>query len=312
MPQFNATDAMFYGFRLFQRDPILIGVLSLLMAVFSLVMTQLTWTELAAFTGAMYAIQEGAPGGDPDAMMQTLRDAYLGLLTSPSMIGFFLLNIAVSVVIQGAVLRSLIFEQRGGWVLGMQLGMDELRIFVVGLVIGLGLFLMWFAASIVIGLIGGLLSVVAGPLGAVVIVLGFFGAAFAITLVSVRFCAAAPASVGEQKFVVLGSWTMTRGHMWGLLGAFVVLFFIAILAFLVVAALNAVLAGGAAAVLEGRAAAEGIDNPASVFLSPGYILSTVLSSVVNVGLAAAFSGVGAYAYLKLGRSSGQAVAESFS
>ena len=304
MPQYNATDAMFFGFRIFQRDPILVAVLSALMAVFTLIAMQLVWRDFAAFMVSMQAFTAASQGqSTPEEAQSVFGDllaSYGALLASPAMLGYLALSLVVGAVMQAAILRHLVREERGGWVLGLQFGMDEVRVLVVGIAVGLILVLVTCLAFFLVMLLTGL-SMIAHPALAVIVGLAaFIAATLGVLLLGTRFCAAQAASIGERKFVVLGSWAITKGRMWGLLGAFVVLFFIALVAGLVVGLLAPLLAPQASELMQGTLEIGDVDNPGGAFLSPGYVLMTALNAIVAVGATCAYAGVGAYAYRMAG------------
>jgi len=303
MPQFNATDAVFFGFRLFKRDPLLMLGFVALTTVVAVIGMQLIWTELVYFTAAV----EGASAEtDPELSAQAMISAYRVLFGSSDTWAFLIMSVVASTMVQAGALRVLVFDRRSGWFAGMQLAGDELRVLVVSVLFGLlvsiigmvAFFVAIFAATVLAQLnpiLGGLAYVVFG-----------IGSVLATVLVGARLCAAAPATIGEGKLVLLGSWSLTKGRSWGLLGAFVILVFIMLAAAMVVFVISTVLAPQATAILQGSTPVNALDDAGAAFRSPGYIFVTFLNVVVNVTGAIAFAGVGAYAYRMLGGAVGYA------
>lgn len=309
MPPFNATDSIFFGFRLFKRDPLMAGALAALLAVTTLIYVQLTWRQSLAYAAEYLAFQEAieAAGGSQEAATEAFgallgaAGAYLG---DPAVLLGLLLMVLVRIAMQGAILRALVLDRRGGWVMGIGLGGDELRIFVVSLVTGLILAGGSFVGLIVVSIAAGILSFVHPALSGLIGFLGLLALMGALLLGGARLSAATAASVGEGRFIVLGSWAITRGRMWSLLGAYVILIFLTIVAQLALFVMSAVLAADAAALIQGYMAIDGLENPGAAFLKPGYILLTLLNAILEVGVLAAFCGVGAYAYRWLGAAAG--------
>jgi RNA polymerase sigma factor (sigma-70 family) len=64
--------------------------------------------------------------------------------------------------------------------------------------------------------------------------------------------------------------------MWSILGAYVILFFMTVVAQLVLFVASAVLAPEAAAVIQGFTTLDALDNPDAAFRTPGYILLSLL------------------------------------
>jgi hypothetical protein len=306
MAGFNATDAIFFGFRVVQRDPTMMLALAGLTAVVAWAGMLWAWPDFVTFTAAMQGLSEADAAADPEDVFADLGAAYGAFFGSPRVLGYMLAQILVGLAAQGAILRDLVRDRREGWVMGVQLGADELRLFVVGLVVAVIVLAAYFFGAIAIALVAVILGfihpVVAGIFGVLAFIAGLLGLDLLGTLLS----AAAPASIGERKFVVFGSWRITRSRMWGLLGAYVVLFFIAIVAGVIAFVLTSVLAPQATALTQGMTAVTDVADAGAAFRSPGYILVMLVNSVVNVLLIALWSGVGAYAYRMLGANAGYA------
>jgi hypothetical protein len=302
--RFNATDAIFFGFRVVKRDPTLLIALVVLSAVVTLLGMQLIWRELIEFTAVMQTMSEMGPSADPDEVFADLRAAYGAFFGSPNVLGYILAEILVWLVAQGAILRALVHDRRGGWVMGLQLGGDELRIFVVILLVTLVVFAAYLLCAIAIAIVAVILGFVHPVVAGIFTVFAVIAGVLGLALLGARLSAAAPASVGEGKLVLFGSWRLTRSHMWGLLGAYVVLFFIAIVAGVIVLVLTSVLAPQATAVTQGMTTVTSLEDAGAAFRSPGYILVLILNCGLNIVLMAAWSGVGAYAYRMLGADAG--------
>jgi len=211
MPKFNATDAIFFGFRLFKRDPLLVLGFVVLTTVISVLGMQLAWSELVYFTATM----EGATTEtDPELASQAMASAYRVLFGSLDVWAFLVMAMVASLMVQAGALRVLVFDRRGGWFAGMQLAADEARLFVIGLVLGVLMFIVSFIAILVAIFAATFLASLNNVLGGLAFVVFGVGALLFSFLIGARFCAVAPATIGEGKLVLLGSWSLTKGRGW--------------------------------------------------------------------------------------------------
>jgi hypothetical protein len=281
MKIFDPTDAVFFGFRIIRRDPILVLALGGLSALLSLLGAQLV---------AMAIEDAGGEGGGP-------------FLAAAGVV-FLLAGLLAWLVTQGALLRSLVHDQRDGWVLGMRFGGDELRIFAATLVVFLLLLLLGCGVLLIVAVIAGVFAAIHPAVGAAAALAASVAGLLAMMVVAARLSVAAPASVGEKRLVVFRSWRLLRGRGWGVAGAYVVLFFLTLVAGLILFVPMAFLAPEAMALLHGMTAPDALENPAAAFQSPGYIAVTIANAILGVVLASAWSGVGAYAYRMLGAGAG--------
>jgi hypothetical protein len=304
MPQFNATDAIFFGFRVAKRDPVLLAALVVLSAVVAVVGTQLIAPHLVAFIADVEAFAELDPDTEPGRVLSEMFRIYGGFFGSPTVLLYLLATAVVWFACQGAILRALVREQREGWVLGIKLGGDELRAFVAWILVKLAMFGVFVVVLFVGGIVVGVLGAINQALGVLAAFLVIFGGLLPPCLLGARLCAAAPASVGERKFIIMGSWRLTQGRMWGLLGAYVVLAFIVVAAHLVVFIVTGLLVPEAASLSQGGTSLAGLENPAAALRTPGYVFVTVLSAGLEVAKIAGWSGIGAYAYRMLGPAMG--------
>lgn len=225
---FSATELAFEGFRLARRSPLTILIWAVAYGLMTLGFLWLAGDSMARVMEITESLEGMGASTDPDqamAMLGQLVDAYTGLIWPLAPLG-----IVASAVLDAAVNRSVVrpSESAFGY---LRLGMDEVRVFVVSLVLGIvvGLFCLvlvaisggiLFAASAAIGDNAGLISLVG-------IVLLLFLIAAIIWMV-VRLSLALPITVAERRFAFFDSWRMTRGHVWGLIGMALLAFVMAI------------------------------------------------------------------------------------
>lgn len=236
---FSGSDAAFEGFRLVRRNPMALVAWTLLYAVVSLlslfVMSNAIDT-LVAWGERMEALEGTSP--TPDEVLA----AFQGL--GQVMLGFSWLipvSLAVSAILMAAVARGVLNPRAGGFGY-LRFGMDELRVFVVTLVLSILAFCAWIALAIVIGVLAG----VAGATGAnwmwlVGLIAGLAGVA-AIIWIAVRLSLAVPMTVAENRIAIFDSFGLTRGRFWSLFGmaviAFVMVLVISLLSWVITLPLN--------------------------------------------------------------------------
>jgi hypothetical protein len=316
MQTFNATDAIFFGFRVIKRDPLLFLTLIVLTVIVNIVGAQFMASDTATFMNALQRFSSGSAAATPaeaEAMLREMFATYGAYFGAPSIYLTFLALAVVWLVVQGALLRQLVRDRREGWIFGVQLGGDELRILVVSLVVWVLISLLftglYILCVLVIFIVGALAGTAGTALGVLFGIVAMCVCVLALALASVRLSAAAAASVGERKFIVFGSWALTKGHMWGLLGAYVVQFFIIFIAALVVLVAQMILTPNAVALAQNGVSSTAAEDLKAALQSPAYAVVMTLSGVLSVLSSAARSGVGAYAYRTLGSRVGYQNAE---
>lgn len=218
---FSASDAAFEGFRLTRRSPVAI----LIWAAFYLVITVVTLV-LAGGPMAMFMQQaaalEGVAEPSPEQIMP-LMGAYFAML------GVILpISLILGAVLYAAVNRAVVrpAEKSFGY---LRLGGDELRVFVVCLVLSI---LWMIGAGVAVGvfavLVGVLTATVSEGLGVLVAILGGLALAAVAIWAAVRLSLALPITVAEKRIAIFDSWRLTRGHFWGLLGMAILAFILTV------------------------------------------------------------------------------------
>lgn len=236
---FSGSDAAFEGFRLVRRNPMALVAWTLLYAVVSLL-------SLFAMSGAMESLiawgerMEALEGTSPTpeevlAAFQGLGQVMLGLSW------LLPVSLAVSAMLMAAVARAVLNPRAGGFGY-LRLGMDELRVFVVTLVLGILMFAAWMALAVLVGVLVG----IAGALGAdwmgLLVALGALAGVAAIIWLAVRLSLAVPMTVAENRFAFFDSFSLTRGRFWSLFGmaviAFVMVLVVTLLSWVITLPLN--------------------------------------------------------------------------
>ena len=230
---FSPTESAFEGFRLARRSPLTILIWAAVYLLVTVAFVFLAGNHLPAFIEAMEAI-EGTAQPTPEDL-QPVFAAY------SAMIGPMLpVSIVLGAMLNAAVARAVVRpgESAFGY---LRLGMDEVRVFVVTLVIGIIIALACIPAAIVAGIVVGIVAATLADNVGLAIGVGMLAyvafIAFIIWL-SVRFSLAVPITVAERRFAIFDSWRMTKGHVWGLIGmtilAFVLCLVVQILASIII------------------------------------------------------------------------------
>jgi hypothetical protein len=178
-------------------------------------------------------VGQGADAVFPDAMVAQMMQVQIGSMLAN--IGQYLMMALVYTAVFRAVLRP-----RESSFFSLRVGMDELRVAVAGLAIGLGVY-----AVMVIGLLvclalgfalwgqGAATALwVAGGLGGLLFLAVLWGLA--------RFSLIAPASVHYRDFAFAQGWKLAAGKGWPLLGMLVLIYlmFAAVYAVVVIAVVS--------------------------------------------------------------------------
>ncbi|MCG8441425.1 MAG: hypothetical protein MI723_06415, partial [Caulobacterales bacterium] len=244
--------------------------------------------------------------GASDSAASTLALADVFLAVAPWWAVLLLAGLAA----QGAMLRALVRDHVGGWVAGLQMGLDELRLFVTNVAV----YVVVSSISLIIGAAG--VAVFARALAGLGDTAVTFGVVVTVLIasllalfVAVRLSPAAAATIGERRIVVLSAWSVSRECFWSLAASYGVF---ALVAALVLAALSGVaaLAGQAFGTPFSVAALTGgeADSLEALFGGAPVRVYLGVASVCHLCMAAAQIGVGAYTFRMGGRGAGFASA----
>ncbi len=305
--RFSATDAALTGLRLIAREPGAVAVWGALYLAFTLALSAAMVTTVGPSMAAM-AQQRAGAAPDPAAslaLMSTLLP-FEGLALVAGLLFYALMFSAVN----RAVLRPGVGGP--GRLPGrLALGGDEGRQLLLFVILGV-MFLVAYVALIFAGVIVGVVlglavsgghadaAATAGPI--VLVVVGVVSAVLSVLAVlATRLSLASPLTFDTGRIDVFGSWGLTRGIFWPLLGAYLLIFVIALALFVAAFVLFTV----TAALLGGGLSAAGVALRPDMSSLPAYfapvmllwiLMVTAVGTVVLVLFLAAPAG--AYAQLK--------------
>jgi hypothetical protein len=290
---FSATDAVFEGFRIVRRRPVTLVWWSLFyMVVMAFAMTVIGGSLIRLVNAAEALDAAGTPS--PEDFMPILQ-LYMGVFAVVLPI-----SLAAGAVVYAAVSRAVLRpdESRFGY---LRFGMDEVRVLVVTVALGLMFMASGGVMFTLAGVVGGLAVSLEAPwLWLVAVLLGLAAVAGMIWL-AVRLCLAVPITVGERRIAIFDSFRLTRGRFWPLLGmailAGVLSLVVGLLGSLVLTPLQ-FLTGGATQLqdLEGAALAEILQTAwpmIAVWIVTNAIISALQVAVVYAPFSAAYREIAA-------------------
>ena len=306
MTKLTASSAAFHGFGLIRRDPLAFLGVALLMTAYS---AYLAVAILPAYAELMELSLSGV--ADPE----TLTAASMSMAGAGGLAGLLILPLYAAIL--GAINRSLVFGASQGWLLGLKLGMDELRVVLVTIVGYILTFLPYFGVALAgfvlaTGMAAGVAAAGGGDAAAGVAVLliipVYFLALGVMIWVGIRLSFAGPASVGEGRFVIFESWSMTKGRFWTLFLAYLLQFVIVFVAYLVVGIIVAAVFG-ASMVAAGQQEFTGVP---SVSVGPAQaVIGGFVYAVIVTFFTCGFLGVAARGYVDWKDAQGSTIADHF-
>lgn len=264
MADFSATDVAFTGIRFVREHPRAVAIWAGIQTVIHLVVGGV----LAATVGPSLMQVEalGRPGQTPDmAQVMALMSHLL-----PMYALFVIFALAFYSVLYATMARAVLEPEREGFGY-IRFGEDEARQCLLILLWIVVLFAADFvatAAVIVPIVLAGLVSHSLGPLvGALT---GLVVCAAMIYLL-VRLSLAVPLTFDSRRVDLFGSWRLTRGHFWKMLGTYLLVLGVGI----VIVILAMIIAVAVAVVLGGMGAVASIFRPnmvsAAAYFAPAQV-----------------------------------------
>jgi len=240
MARFSIGTAIGEAFGLVGRRPLSVFVWGLLLVAPSAASVALVLPMMSEVFAAMAA---GATSRDE------IHDAMMGDMMQVQGVSSLLnlVQLLLTVVVYTAIMRAVVRPRETSF-FSLRIGMDELRVAVVGLAIIVG----FYIAALILVLLGVGVGFAAWGLGEpfnwLIIVALCIGLMLAIWLAAARVSLIAPASVLHQSFAFEEGWKLGRGRTGALFGMMLLIVLIVIVTEMIVfgigAAVMAVSAGG--------------------------------------------------------------------
>lgn len=274
MDSFSISDAAFTGFRIVRERPRAVVAWAVIQLAVSLVLggaaIAVAGPDLMRLR-ALGPMATARDSGEALALLGRLAPIY-GLIVVFVLMFSPVLNAAMN----RAVMRPA--DDRFGY---FRLGADELRQFALMMLIfaiGVGVYL---AAILIAAAIGAVFALASKPAAGLAVVLCVVAGAGGAIFLAVRLSLASAQTFATGKVNLFGSWALTRGRFWPILGCYVlagafaavvyVLWFV--LSFAIVAVIGGV--GGLAASMQPDM------SSLSAFLTPTALANTVLGAIVT-------------------------------
>lgn len=241
MKTFSIMEAAAEPFRLVGRRPLATLAWGLVMLVPTIGMFAVFMPLIMDFM----AMAAENPHGDPDMFGEQIAGQMFQFQLWSNLLNliqlFFLLFVTT------AIIRAVFAGRRGDGFAFLRIGMDELRVAVVGVAVFVGMYVLTIIVVLLAVALGFALWSLLDPwrwLSYVGLGVSVF---IGLLLLWGRLSLLAPASIHHQDFAFVEGWKMGRGQSWRLLGLLIVLLLICLLigiACLVVAALVIAAVGG--------------------------------------------------------------------
>jgi hypothetical protein len=225
---FSATDAAFEGFRLVRRNPMALASWTLLYLVYTLATLFAAggmMRSMSVWMEQVEALEAGPPPSSPEALIP-IMESYVAAMSH--MAWAIPLSLVIGAVLMAAIARAVLTPGTGGFGY-LRLGMDEVRVFVVTIVIAILYSIAAGTALVAAAVIGGIAISTMEGWGVLVMVLAVLAAIAFMIWLGVRWSLAVPITIDQKKFAIFDSFAATKGRFWPLLGMAVIAFVMVII-----------------------------------------------------------------------------------
>ncbi len=240
MAEFSIQDAAFTGFGVVRAHPKALGYWALyalgLAVIFAVIIVGMMGPDFTKLT-AVSASSTKDPA-EILALFARLAPGYLVMMIA---------GVVSNSVLGAAMLRAVLqpADDRFGF---LRLGADEMRQLGLGLLTFAVFMGVYFGLAIALGIVLGIIAAVAKATPAAGVFLIIAGVGGAMLFLAVRLSLAPALTFDRGRIDLWGSWALTRGRFWPLLGTYLLtsalIFVVYVLSLLVIFAIGAVATGG--------------------------------------------------------------------
>jgi len=270
-----SVDFAFEGFRIIRAKPQLIPVWGIVLLAFYAGLFYLFGTTVMPAIAELQGMKTGH-NTDPSVILgiyQRILPMY-GILIP----GGLVLSAIMNCAIYRAVLGSK--ASRFGY---LRIGADELRQIGVNILF----FLIFVVGEIVVCVVCGIVAGIAAatvPKLAPLIILPLVLAPFGLSIwAGVRMSLFGVQTFDTRKINLFGTWSLTKGHFWPLLGGYLVMIIMALVVELLFMIIFGVVGGAAGLYMHSAPHAVGAANPLAMIYANPVILVTMAVSILVLG-----------------------------
>ncbi|MDC7683970.1 hypothetical protein PQU92_11835 [Asticcacaulis sp. BYS171W] len=293
-----SIDFAFAGIEIIKKNPLAVliwGAVALVVSVVTNVVTiVLAGSALSTLKG-----YEQSPPSDPMAVFGAIGDM------APAIILSVIIGLTVAAVIQCAVFRSQLEPEARGFAY-LQLGAAEIRQILATILWTLAFFVFYLLFALAVGIVIGLLSLVtkiSGILGGLLIFVAGVGAFVAFFYVLCRWSLVMVQTYAEGKINIFGSFKLTEGNGWTLLGGYLLLVLATIILMIIVYGVMFGITMGAGG--DFMSSIQQMSQPdvtsLSALLTPGFVIQLVVGGLLSGVFYALIHGAAVSAYQTLAR-----------
>lgn len=214
---FSATDAAFEGFRVVRRNPVALVAWTLVYLIYTLgalFASGGAMKSMGVWAEQMEALEKG-PKPESIEALAPIMESYFAAMSH--MAWTIPAQMIISAVLMAAISRA-VLSSKGDAFGHVRLGMDEVRVFVVTLVICILTAITATVAFVLAAVAGGIAISAMKGWGVLVMVLAMLAAFAFVIWLCVRWSLAVPITVAEKRMAIFDSFNMTKGRFWPLLG----------------------------------------------------------------------------------------------
>ena len=268
MSEFSIQDAAFTGFRVVREHPKALAVWALYALILSLVIAAIVVSVMGPDFAKLMEVQ--AP--HRQSVQETVA---LFRRLAPGYAMAIVVGLASNAVLGAAMIRSVLRprDERFGF---LRLGGDELRQLGLGVLTALVFLAAYIGLAVAGTMVETFLVTLDKGAGPLLVVLLIIVVGVGLTFLGVRLSLAPALTFESRRVDLFGSWRLTRGRFWALLGTYVLT--IALIAVVYLLCLLVIYAVGAVLGLNGPTAAAPDLRSARSYFTPWMLVQTLLGA----------------------------------